>query len=565
MGKALVRAKVGDDGFFKIRLIFEEGRNSKRMLQSLADKLTARLDTATATEKPFLKIQIAGLEKKIEKFEYYETQTQEDRLVWCADLGDITVGSIVKTIEIDRELQGLNIAPAFDDGAAYTAAEDGILRFFGTINPYHQLLNWIIAPSIQKFHPTYRYGKIYDIDYENNTASVNLRPHVSQTNRDIDVNQVENLYGVPVDYMDCHAEPFEENDEVLVEFEKQKWGQGKVIGFRSSPKPCGTDELVFFSLGELGIVWDITENDYPTDFIGVQDYADCIAYLAGKTETTAVDSTFGLPYTRLLRTFYTDAAYTEYHNKSTTWGLPEQSEVPGYLYDKPQLSDTLSLVGGIYDRTQEWDDTSTPWGVIAPAYTQSYYWTGSPPVFQPGGVSLYDWSSWDYFESHFICPLDIDDAYFSYGTDAEYGNDNIGLGYPGAIMSENSIVQVTFSAHAYTETISDGAGGVETVYTSARETLTACTCGTYPWDDGLGGEVTDPQLMAKNEEFSTAVYDLIEALHVLRGVEIMYDSPDYEGENCQGPDGTTENCNAGLCNYYYDVTNPKMELKLYRK
>jgi len=509
-----------------------------------------------------LRYQITQLEQRIEDIEYYENQAKEQVLVWCVDLGDITVGSRVGTIEVDREKQGLNIHPAYETGAQYDSERDGVFQYFGVMNPYAKLLNAIIAPGVESWKPRYRYGTIYDINKSEDIANVNLETYSSEFYRDV-LNQVDNLYGLKIEYMDCNSAPFEEGDVVVVEFDDTKWGQGKIIGFKSNPKPCN-DEIVFFSLGELGILWDIKTNAYVEGFTGPTDYADCIAYLADKTETTLDNQYYGLPYTRLLRTFYTDAAYNNYHEKFTTWGLTAHGENPGYLYDKPEISYSVTEVDGVFESRTEWDETITPWGSIAPAYLHNFFYTEGPfgPIFQAGGVNLYDWSSWDYMESHFVCPLDEDESYYSYGTDAEYGNDAIGIGYPGAVMSEISIVQVLFNSHAYIETIDDE-GVLRTIYTSSRETEVLCTCGNYPWEVDDSDE-SDPQLMDINAEFSMAVYDLIEALHALRGVEIMYDSPDYETSVCLGPSTTSDNCENSLCNYWYSVVNPKMELKIYK-
>jgi len=532
-----------------------------------------------ATQIIALKMQIDQLKEKRDRIIAYRDAPDLTKLVWLADYpkdeGAPIVGQIVGTIELDREDNGdnINIYPAFSDEHLYDSARDGILTPTQVTNPFWAYFNVAVSPGIQKWYPRYRHAEISDIDYTAKTCTINIDPLYAASGTSgedpLFINQdAETLYNVPIDYMDCTTPPFENFDKVLVMFTDLDWNQPVVKGYQTNPQPCSPDELVFFALGELGIIWDITENAYPTDFVGVQDYSDCLTYLAGKTETTMIDDYFGLPYTRLLRCYYPDAGGTEYHDKITTWGLPEQSSVPGYLSDKPELSDTYIppvFPSAMWERITEWGDTVTPWdgaaGYITPAYTNNYYWTDElfGPLFYPGGVSMRIWSSWDYFLAHYVCPLDEDLSYYSYGTDAEYGNDPIGMGYPGAIMSENSIVQIMFSSHA--ETLDVGAPRpwrLDTVYTTSRETLTACACGTI-------GETTNPQTMPRNGDFSAAVYTLIEALHVLRGVEIMKDSPDYEGESCQGGGTTSENCAASVCNYWYDITNPKMELKLYRK
>ena len=532
-----------------------------------------------ATQIIALKMQIDQLKAKRDRIIAYRDAPDLTKLVWLADYpkdeGAPIVGQIVGTIELDREDNGdnINIYPAFSDEHLYDSARDGILTPTQVTNPFWAYFNVAVSPGIQKWYPRYRHAEISDIDYTAKTCTINIDPLYAASGTSgedpLFINQdAETLYNVPIDYMDCTTPPFENFDKVLVMFTDLDWNQPMVKGYQTNPQPCSPDELVFFALGELGIIWDITENAYPTDFVGVQDYSDCLNYLAGKTETTMIDPYFGLPYSRLLLTFCKLADYSDNGRETiTTWGLPEQSSAVGYLYDKPQISNTvIGPIGSLYERRILWEETITPWGTIIPPYMDNYFWINGPfgPVHQPGGTNLYQFSSWDYMFTYYVCPLDYDPAYYSFGTAAEYGNDAIGMGYPGAVISENSIVQVLFSAHANTETVGTP-GSLSKIYTSPRETKAACTCGTYPWDDGGGGEESNPQAQEINTEFTQAVYDLVEALHVLRGVTIMKDSPDYEGVTCPGPDSETENCKNELCNYWWQIINPKMELKLYRK
>jgi predicted transglutaminase-like cysteine proteinase len=46
------------------------------------------------------------------------------------------------------------------------------------------------------------------------------------------------LLNVPIEYMSCNANAFDDEDQVIVKFENQSWNNPKVIGFRNDPAAC---------------------------------------------------------------------------------------------------------------------------------------------------------------------------------------------------------------------------------------------------------------------------------------------------------------------------------------
>ena len=122
------------------------------------------------------------------------------------------------------------------------------------MTPAQAAFNWAILPGWQKWKPTYRVGEIIEINYDQNTADIELDEALSVA-QSLNVNQagyvwdeineewgIEEskpiLYDVPVEYMLCDAGAFIEGDRVVVEFSNQNWEDAKVIGFEENPQPC---------------------------------------------------------------------------------------------------------------------------------------------------------------------------------------------------------------------------------------------------------------------------------------------------------------------------------------
>lgn len=75
--------------------------------------------------------------------------------------------------------------------------------------------NAAIMPGVQKWRPRYRVGIISNI--VNDTCVITL-PEALSSEQDLNINKF-NLYSeVPIQYMDCNGDAFDDGDRVLVRF-----------------------------------------------------------------------------------------------------------------------------------------------------------------------------------------------------------------------------------------------------------------------------------------------------------------------------------------------------------
>lgn len=160
-------------------------------------------------------------------------QLETTQQAWCTDCTEDATGEVA-TIEIPGEGALVLIQAGAPGGSA--AAGALVAREVQTAEQV--FFNAAILPGWQKFKPTYRRGQIMALDVEKNTAQVALYEAKSSA-QNLDINR-ENLLlkDVRVQYMDCHANAFEVNDDCVVMFENQDWEHPLVIGFVSHPRPC---------------------------------------------------------------------------------------------------------------------------------------------------------------------------------------------------------------------------------------------------------------------------------------------------------------------------------------
>lgn len=175
----------------------------------------------------------------------YETSAivTKEQLMWCADLTEGTeYGTVVATHEIPGEPGYTVIAPA----CRAPAADDGQVIAREVMSPSQAYYNAAILPGWQKWQPTFRIGTLSDLDKQADTATVTLDAATS-TAQGLAINQSSILSAVPIEYMTCNAEAFENDDRVVVQFIDQEWGNPKVIGFESNPRGCYSFVKVIFS------------------------------------------------------------------------------------------------------------------------------------------------------------------------------------------------------------------------------------------------------------------------------------------------------------------------------
>ena len=155
---------------------------------------------------------------------------------WCCTFTeDASPGATVATIDINGESNLTLVAP---EARSWTPA-DGVMTMPHVMSPAQSFFNTAILPGWQKHRPSYRWGTISGINYDENTASVNLAAATSSA-QNLNINTFTTLSGIPVRYMTCDAEAFEVGDRCVVEFFQTLPGQydARVIGFLDNPKPC---------------------------------------------------------------------------------------------------------------------------------------------------------------------------------------------------------------------------------------------------------------------------------------------------------------------------------------
>lgn len=296
MGKGQILSEYGA-GKYSVRLLLDQTRADSR-IAAIDDKITklnaqlALLTPGTA-EYNRVNLEITVNEKQKETIQKYEITNPEQDL-WCADYSQGLTGD-VGTIEIPGERVSVNIQPGYDGNAEYDQTRDGQMQPAISSVPAQIWWNWAMLPGWQKWKPTYRYGTITSIDYENDKCDVILDSAYSSA-QDLEINQTGTLEDVDIEYMECNSSAFQVSDEVVVKFEDQDWTKPKVIGFKDNPKPC--EQYLVIRIGGIAederryTVWDIKENQVAI-IEGVSfpcAYADLSSWLSGKDlETDTMD------------------------------------------------------------------------------------------------------------------------------------------------------------------------------------------------------------------------------------------------------------------------------------
>lgn len=253
MGKGQIQSNLGD-GRYSVKLLLDRTRITARIekLDAMIADLTTRInDTPAGPEKSRLTLVRTSCSKQKE---YLEAAPEDTTITaWCADFTRTLTG-IVGTIEVPGELGEVNIHPGYGGAAAFNAERDGQLQPLLGASPWAAYYNKAMLPGWQKWKPTFRYGSIISI--EEDVCDVALEEAYSSA-QDLDVNQATTLYDVPVEYMDCNGQAFEEGDGVLVMFTGQDWASPKVIGFKEEPQPCSQWEEPWGATLCENHVWDV--------------------------------------------------------------------------------------------------------------------------------------------------------------------------------------------------------------------------------------------------------------------------------------------------------------------
>lgn len=158
---------------------------------------------------------------------------------WCADFVEDLTGEIGLIDLNDEGNYGAIIQPGFSEEAGYSGARDGVLVPREAQSANQAYLNAALLPGVQKFRPRYRIGTISNI--VNDTCTVFLDSATSSA-QGLNINRFDFYSKVPVVYMDCNAQVFEEGDKVLVRFTSSG---PLVVGFASQPKECDAGDFAF--------------------------------------------------------------------------------------------------------------------------------------------------------------------------------------------------------------------------------------------------------------------------------------------------------------------------------
>lgn len=158
---------------------------------------------------------------------------------WCADFTEDLEGEVGLIDLNDEGGYGAIIQPGYSDEAGYNGGRDGALMPREAQSSRQVFLNSALLPGVQKFRPRYRVGTISNI--VNDTCTVFL-DNANSSAQALNINKFDFYADVPIMYMDCNADAFEEDDKVLVRFTESG---PLVVGFESEPRQCDAGDFAF--------------------------------------------------------------------------------------------------------------------------------------------------------------------------------------------------------------------------------------------------------------------------------------------------------------------------------
>lgn len=161
---------------------------------------------------------------------------------WCADYTEDLSGDVA-TAEVPGEIGNIIIKPGFEGANQWSATEDGAMQPALAGTPASVFYNLAMQSGWQKWRPTYRAATITSIDGD--TCSISLDAATS-SQQGLNVNAQSSYSGVPILYMDCNGDAFEQGDRVLVAFAGNVEGP-TVVGFESEPRMCSRMHLITIS------------------------------------------------------------------------------------------------------------------------------------------------------------------------------------------------------------------------------------------------------------------------------------------------------------------------------
>lgn len=170
---------------------------------------------------------------------------------WCADYTEELSGE-VGTAEVPGEIGQVIIKPGFEESNNWTAG-DGAMQPALAGTPAGTFYNLAMLPGWQKWRPTFRVATITAIDGDQ--CAIDLDS--ASSSQGFGVNAESSYSDVPILYMECNGDAFEEEDRVLVAFAGNVDGP-TVVGFESEPKTCCTPEVLGAS-PDVSTPWDVAK------------------------------------------------------------------------------------------------------------------------------------------------------------------------------------------------------------------------------------------------------------------------------------------------------------------
>lgn len=207
------------------------------------------------SELSLLNITKTSLEATLEFLIKYRLKPVELK-AWCVDYNEKISGEVGTIEPVSSTTDPVIIRPAGIKGkdAKYEEASDGIVASPASMSAFGWLFNTMMKPGHQKWFSKYRVATLMAFHTDDgNICNVRFDEALSE-DLELDVNQTETSYNLPIEYLECNAEAFKLGDRVIVEHEEElPTGENtrgffvpkRVIGFESHPRPCGLTFIVW--------------------------------------------------------------------------------------------------------------------------------------------------------------------------------------------------------------------------------------------------------------------------------------------------------------------------------
>jgi len=311
--------------------------------QAVALQEAAAKRDALKSNQRALKIERESLQSRIALIDSLPTLRQQD--AWCADYTEDLSGEVA-TAEVPGEIGQVIIQPGFEGANVWSPGVDGAIQPALSGTPASVFYNLAMLPGWQKWRPTFRIATVSNID--NDLCDIALDPATS-SQQGLNVNAQGSYSGVPIMYMDCNGDAFEDGDRALVAFSGNT-EQPMVVGFEQEPKECGfwaTQSYSIFNASWSGdLLFDTTKSTLETDR---EAAGGCFTKVTFISKTWALNE---IPRSRIIinaQYKQKESFITHYDYKSDTsfsyaggGAFSVSSSVGGYRYQKSVATSCMS-------------------------------------------------------------------------------------------------------------------------------------------------------------------------------------------------------------------------------